>query len=133
MSLANTIPARQAITAYSAAAKAKPGTKEHKAHTAAQGFEAVFLQNMLESMVSGLGTDGPLGSGQAGGGAWRGFLVDEMSKGMSKQQTLGIAPQVYREMMRIQESSGQISKQVAGQASSAASKAVDSVQSLKGL
>jgi peptidoglycan hydrolase FlgJ len=103
MSLANTIPARQSLAAYSAAAQAKPGSKEAKARTAAQGFEAVFLQNMLESMVSGLGTDGPLGSGQAGGGAWRGFLVDEMSKGMSRQQTLGIAPQVYREMMRLQE------------------------------
>ena len=104
MSIAATIPARQALEAYQAAAKAKPGSREAKARGAAQGFEATYFQNMLESMVAGVGTEGPLGSGQTGGGAWRGFLMDEMSKGMSKTSSLGIAPQVYREMMRIQES-----------------------------
>ncbi|MGL4240510.1 MAG: rod-binding protein [Beijerinckiaceae bacterium] len=49
--------------------------------------------------------DGPLGTGQAGGGAWRGFLLDEMSRGMAKKASggVGIAPQVYREMLRLQE------------------------------
>ena len=103
MSVANTIPARQALEAYNAAAHAKPGSREFKARNAAQGFESTFLQNMLESMVSGLGGEGPLGSGQSGGGAWRGFLTDEMSRSMAKTSTLGIAPQVYREIMRIQE------------------------------
>jgi peptidoglycan hydrolase FlgJ len=103
MSIANTIPAKAALSAYTASAQAKPGSREAKARTAAQGFEGTFVQNMLESMVSGLGSDGPLGAGQAGGGAWRGFLMDEMSKGMTKSTSIGIAPQVYREMMRIQE------------------------------
>jgi peptidoglycan hydrolase FlgJ len=103
MSIAATIPAKQAFEAYQAAAKAKPGTREAKARGAAQGFEATYFQNMLESMVAGVGTEGPLGSGQTGGGAWRGFLMDEMSKSMSKTTSLGIAPQVYREMMRFQE------------------------------
>jgi peptidoglycan hydrolase FlgJ len=100
-----TIPMQQAIVSYQAAARAKPGSREAKAHQASQSFEATFLNNMLENMASGLGADGPLGSGQAGGGAWRGFLLDEMSKGMSKSPGggLGIAPHVYREMMRIQE------------------------------
>jgi peptidoglycan hydrolase FlgJ len=103
MSIANTIPAKAALSAYNSAASAKPGSREAKARATAQGFEGTFVQNMLESMVSGFGSDGPLGSGQAGGGAWRGFLTEEMSKGMSKGSTLGIAPQVYREMMRLQE------------------------------
>jgi peptidoglycan hydrolase FlgJ len=103
MSVANTIPAKQAMEAYQAAAQAKPGTRDAKARSAAQGFEATYFQNMLDSMVSGLGPDGPLGSGQTGGGAWRGFLMDEMSKSITKTSTLGIAPQVYREMMRFQE------------------------------
>ena len=103
MSISQSIPARQALEAYAAAAKAKPGSREAKARNAAQGFESTFLQNMLESMVSGLSGDGPLGGGQAGGGAWRGFLTDEMSRSMAKTSTLGIAPQVYREMMRLQE------------------------------
>ncbi len=59
MSVANTIPARQAFEAYAAAAKAKPGSREAKARNAAQGFEATFLQNMLENMVSSLGEEGP--------------------------------------------------------------------------
>jgi peptidoglycan hydrolase FlgJ len=103
MSVANTIPARKAIDAYAAAASAKPGTREAKARTSAQGFEGVFLQNMLENMVASVGKEGPLGSGEAGGGAWRGFLMDEMSKSMIKKGSIGIAPQVYREMMRLQE------------------------------
>jgi len=99
------IPARQALDAYQAAAKARPGSREAKAFSAAQGFEATFLQNMLENMTSGLGAEGPLGSGQNGGGAWRGFLLDEMSRSMSKAGSIGIAPQVYREMLQVQEKS----------------------------
>jgi peptidoglycan hydrolase FlgJ len=103
MRIADTIPARQAREAYAAAAKAPPGSREAKARASADGFEAVFMQTMLESMVSGLGSEGPLGTGQAGGGAFRGFLTDEMARSMAKTSTLGIAPQVYREMMRLQE------------------------------
>jgi Rod binding domain-containing protein len=110
MSVADSIPARQALQAYAAAAHAKPGTREAKARTAAQGFESVFLQNMLEGMMTGLEGDGPLGAGQAGGGAWRGFLTDEMARSMTKTTTLGIAPQVYREMLRLQEGQPQASR-----------------------
>ena len=99
------IPAQQALDAYRAAAKAKPGSREAKAFSTAQGFEATFLQNMLENMTSGLGAEGPLGTGQNGGGAWRGFLFDEMSRSMSKAGSIGIAPQVYREMLQVQERS----------------------------
>jgi peptidoglycan hydrolase FlgJ len=103
-----TVPMQQAIVSYGAAAKAKPGTREAKAHSAAQNFEATFLQNMLENMSAGLGAEGPLGSGNAGGGAWRGFLLEEMSKGMAKSPGggLGIAPHVYREMISLQEKRG---------------------------
>jgi peptidoglycan hydrolase FlgJ len=99
------IPVQKAYAAYAQAARAKPGTVEAKAFKTAQNFEATFFQNMLENMTSGLAGDGPLGAGQAGGGAWRGFLLDEMSRGMAKSPSsgLGIAPHVYREMMRLQE------------------------------
>jgi Rod binding domain-containing protein len=105
MGVANSIPMKKAFEAYQAAANARPGSREQKAHQAARGFEATFLQNMLDTMTSGLGAEGPLGSGQAGGGAWKGFLLDEMARGMSKAPSagLGIAPHVYREMMRLQE------------------------------
>ena len=101
MSVANTIPARQALEAYAAAAKAKPGSREAKARSAAEGFESTFLQNMLDNLVSGVGEEGPLGGGKSG--PWRGFLTDEMARSMAKTSSIGIAPQVYREMMRIQE------------------------------
>ena len=55
---------------------AKPGTPQGKARASAQDFEAVFLQTMIGEMLSGLGKDGPLGEGEAGG-AWRGMLVQE--------------------------------------------------------
>jgi len=90
------------IAAYQKAALAPQGSLQQKARTAAQGFESTFLQNMLESMVAGLDEEGPLGSGNAGGGAWRGFLVEEMAKGMAKSGTLGIAPEVYGEIIRLQ-------------------------------
>ncbi|MGL5137990.1 MAG: rod-binding protein [Beijerinckiaceae bacterium] len=106
MSVANSIPAKRAYEAYLQAAKAKPGTREQKTYTAAQNFEATFLNNILENMTSGLGEEGPLGAGKEGGGAWKGFLMEEMSKGMSKSGTLGIAPQVYRQMLEIQEGRG---------------------------
>jgi peptidoglycan hydrolase FlgJ len=105
MSVASSIPMQKAYAAYAAAAKAPPGSLAAKARATAQSFEGTFFQNMLENMASGLDGDGPLGAGQAGGGAWRGFLLDEMGRGMAKQAggSLGIAPQVYREMMRLQE------------------------------
>jgi peptidoglycan hydrolase FlgJ len=102
MSIANTIPAQQAAKAYAAAGGAAPQSREGKARKAADNFESVFLQNMIDSMMSGVGKEGPLGSGE-GGGAWRGFLTEEVAKGMSRKGTLGIAPQVYREMLKLQE------------------------------
>jgi Rod binding domain-containing protein len=94
---------RQAMAAYVAAGRAAAGTREAKARAAADGFESVFVQNMLETVFSGLGEEGPLGSGSAGGGAWRGLYAQELSKTMAKGGGLGIAPAVYREMFRGQE------------------------------
>jgi Rod binding domain-containing protein len=104
MSTVSSIPLRNAFAAYKAAAQAKAGSLEAKAFKTAQSFEGMLYQNMMESMTAGLGQEGPLGSGQAGGGAWRGFLMDEMANGASKSPAggLGIAPHVYREMMRLQ-------------------------------
>jgi Rod binding domain-containing protein len=95
---------RHAFAAYAAAAQAKAGSKEAKAFKTAQSFEAMLHQNMVQSMTTGLGAEGPLGSGETGGGAWRGFLFDEMAKGAAKSPAsgLGVAPHVYRELMRLQ-------------------------------
>jgi peptidoglycan hydrolase FlgJ len=101
MAQADSIAARQALAAYQAAGQAKPGTREAKARAAADGFESTFAQNLVETLFSGLGEEGPLGGQSAQ--LWRGFYAEELSKGMTKGGRLGIAPQIYREMFRHQE------------------------------
>jgi Rod binding domain-containing protein len=83
-------------------ASAKPGTGPAKARAAAKDFEAVFLQAMIGEMMSGLGKEGPLGEGEAGG-AWRGLLVDQYASSISKAGGIGIADTVYRDILALQE------------------------------
>ncbi len=100
---ASLLSSKGAAAAYAAAAQAPAGSLHGKARATAQSFESTFLQSTLETLFQGLGEDGPLGTGNVGGGAWRGFLVEEYAKGLSRTSTFGIAPQVYREILRIQE------------------------------
>ena len=81
---------------------AKSGTGAAKARASAQDFESVFLQAMISEMMSGLGKDGPLGEGEAGG-AWRGLLVDQYASTVSKAGGIGIADTVYRDILALQE------------------------------
>lgn len=69
---------------------------------AADEYEAVFLSQMLETMTSGLKTDGPFSGGQAEG-IYRSMLNQEYGKAIGKAGGIGIADAVYREMLRIQE------------------------------
>jgi Rod binding domain-containing protein len=73
-----------------------------KAHQAAVDFETVFLSQMLETLSSGLKTDGPFGGG-AGEGVFRSMLNQEYAKSITKAGGLGIADSVYRELLKIQE------------------------------
>jgi Rod binding domain-containing protein len=75
-----------------------------KGKAAAADFEAVFLQTMVEEMFAGIGEEGPLGGGEAGG-AWRGLLVQEYAKGISQAGGIGIADNVFREILSLQEGS----------------------------
>ena len=80
-----------------------PASKQtDRAHQAAEDFEAVFLSQMLETMTSGLKTDGPLGGG-SGEGVFRSMLNQEYSKAITKAGGIGVADAVYREMLRMQE------------------------------
>ena len=82
---------------------AAPGTPEARALSTAQDFEAVFLQAMIGEMFSGLGKDGPLGEGEAGG-AWRGMLVEQYASNIAKAGGVGVADSVYRDILALQES-----------------------------
>jgi peptidoglycan hydrolase FlgJ len=81
---------------------AKPGTLKGKARAAAEDFESVFLQTMIGEMFQGLGKDGPLGEGEAGG-AWRSMLVQEYAGTIAKSGGIGLADSVYRDILAIQE------------------------------
>ncbi len=68
----------------------------------AEGFEATFLNNMLQSMFTGLEEGGTWGSGD-GAEAWRGMLINEYAQSISRSGGIGIADAVERELLALQE------------------------------
>ena len=72
-----------------------------KAHGAAQDFEAMFLNSMLQQVFAGVG-DGPFTGGSAAN-VWRSMLTDEYSKSFARSGGIGIADQVYRTLIKQQE------------------------------
>ncbi|MFC3691701.1 rod-binding protein [Chenggangzhangella methanolivorans] len=68
----------------------------------AEDFEAVFLTQMMERMFEGLGGDGPLGSGEAGG-AYRSMLADQYGKTIAAAGGIGIAEDIRRELIALQQ------------------------------
>jgi Rod binding domain-containing protein len=81
---------------------AKPGTPEAKARKSAEDFEGVFMQTMMQEMFTGVGKEGPLGEGEAGG-AWRSLLVQEYATTMARNGGIGIADSVYRDILALQK------------------------------
>lgn len=71
------------------------------AEKVAEEFEAMFIAQMLAPMFESLDTDGPFGGGSAEK-AFRPMLVEEYAKQMSAQGGIGIADQVYTEILRMQ-------------------------------
>ena len=75
-----------------------------KAWETAQGLEANFFNTMLSSMFEGLSGEGPMGSGGTGMDAWRSMQLDNYGQSIAKKGGIGLAPAIYREMLRHQES-----------------------------
>ena len=73
-----------------------------KAKAAAQDFEGVFINSMIQQMFSGLQGEGPMG-GNGATGVWRSFLTDEIAKNFAKAGGIGIADQVYGTLLAQQE------------------------------
>jgi len=72
-----------------------------KAKAAAEDFEAMFLNTMFQQMFTGIDGDGPFG----GSGAlkvWRSFLTDQYAKTFAKSGGIGLASDVYNELLRQQ-------------------------------
>jgi flagellar protein FlgJ len=85
-----------------AAAKLAAEAKiKSKAKAAAQGFESMFLDTVFQQMSVGVNGDGPFG----GSGAlkvWRSLLIDQYATSFAKTGGIGIATQVYHELLRQQ-------------------------------
>jgi peptidoglycan hydrolase FlgJ len=71
---ASLVPASLTASPFAAGKPLTPA--QQKARTAAQEFEAVFLNRMFDEMFTGTEGEGPVG-GAGAGGVWRSFLTDE--------------------------------------------------------
>ena len=79
-------------------------TASAKARETAEGFEQLYLSSMLSQMFEGLHGEGPLGDAGPGGAVWRSFLTDQYAKEITRSGGVGIADQVMRELVKMQES-----------------------------
>lgn len=75
-----------------------------KAWETAQGLEANFFQTMLGSMFEGIKGEGMMGTEATGQDSWRSMLIEQYGKSITAKGGIGLAPQIYREMLRHQES-----------------------------
>lgn len=82
----------------------KAANTQAKARAAAEEFEAVFLNTMFSQMFTETDGEGPFGGG-GGVGVWRSFLTDEYAKSFAKAGGIGLADDVYRNLLEIQERS----------------------------
>jgi Rod binding domain-containing protein len=79
------------------------GQNEIKARKTAQDFETMFLEQTLDRLFASGGPDGPLGDNGMGGEVYRSMLVKEYAGTIAKSGGVGIADQVYREILKMQE------------------------------
>lgn len=71
---------------------------------AAEEFEAVFMNTMLQQMFTGLENGGTWGKGH-GADAWQSLLIDEYARAISDTGGIGLADSVERELIALQEGS----------------------------
>jgi flagellar protein FlgJ len=83
-----------AVSANSAISKTKK---------TAQDFEKMFLENALDRLTANTGAEGPLGENGTGGGVYKSMLTKEYAGQIVKTGGVGIADQIYRQMLQMQE------------------------------
>jgi flagellar protein FlgJ len=79
-----------------------PGQRDPKLWKTASDFEKLFLENMLGHMTSGLKGEGPLAGEGTGGQIWRDMLTKEYAGSVTKAGGIGIASNIYNELLRLQ-------------------------------
>ena len=80
-----------------------PLAPELKARQTAQEFETMFLEHTLDRMFQSDGAEGPLGDNGMGGDVYRSMLTKEYAGTIAKSGGVGIADQIYREIIKLQE------------------------------
>lgn len=105
---ATNLSLQQSLFDFQTGAPAGPGKglSLEKAREAAQEFEAVFLAQMVSHMFAGIKTDKNFGGG-ASEDIYRSMMAQEYGKTLAKAGGIGIADQVMREIIRIQEAQAQ--------------------------
>ena len=65
-----------------------------------------FISRMMETMFEGISTDGMFGGGQAEK-VYRSLLINEYGKAMAKTGSIGVADEVMRSIIEMQEMASQ--------------------------
>lgn len=78
------------------------GGRQAQVETAARDFEAVFISQMLSHMWAGIEVDETFGGGH-GEEMFRSLMIEEQGKMMARAGGLGLADDVKRTMLQIQE------------------------------
>lgn len=99
--LASTALQSARLSTAQSQAKAATGNAQ-TARKAAEEFESVFLTTMLEGMFTGLDAEPPFGGGSTEK-TYRSLLVQEYAKQISGNGGLGIADQITRDLIALQE------------------------------
>lgn len=88
-------------SAIKASASDKSSAQE-KARKVAEEFEASFLTTYINQMFSGLSTEGIFGGGY-GEKVYRDMMNEQYAKATAANGGIGVADQVYREILSMQE------------------------------
>lgn len=99
---ATTLPQRSTEQMQATARNAQNQGDKTEIRKIAEDFEAVYIGEMLNTMWSGLETDGMFGGGHAEQ-MFRGMMLSEQAKTMASNGGIGIADSVEAELLRLQE------------------------------
>ncbi len=80
-----------------------PARAQSSTMKAAQDFEAMAIGQLLEPMFSTVDTAQGLFGGGAGEENFKPMLITEMAKQVETHGGLGLADQIYQQMLRMQE------------------------------
>ncbi len=73
-----------------------------QARKVGEEYEAFFLGQMLRPMFEGIKAEEPFGGGAAEN-MWRSIQVDEIGKAIARSGGIGLADDIVRQMMQMQE------------------------------